>query len=100
MAQGQTAGLSRCDPALCRSYMQAARRGAREARKGLVMDLDNTLWGGVIGDDGLDGIALGQNSAVGEAHVVLQRFILDLRQRGVILAVCSKNEDAIARTPF
>ena len=65
-----------------------------------MLDLDNTLWGGVIGDDGLDGIALGQNSAVGEAHVALQRFLLDLRRRGVILAVCSKNEDATARTPF
>jgi FkbH-like protein len=71
-----------------------------KARKCLVLDLDNTLWGGVIGDDGVDGIALGQNSAVGEAHVALQRFLLDLRRRGVILAVCSKNEDAVARTPF
>ncbi len=71
-----------------------------KARKCLVLDLDNTLWGGVIGDDGVDGIALGQNSAVGEAHVGLQRFLLDLRRRGVILAVCSKNDDAVARIPF
>jgi FkbH-like protein len=75
-----------------------AARG--KARKCLVIDLDNTLWGGVIGDDGLEGIVLGQNSAVGEAHVALQRFILDLRRRGVVLAVCSKNEDATARLPF
>jgi FkbH-like protein len=81
---------------ICR--LLGAARG--KARKCLVMDLDNTLWGGVIGDDGLDGIALGQNSAVGEAHVVLQRFLLDLRRRGVILAVCSKNEDSTARIPF
>jgi FkbH-like protein len=81
---------------VCR--LLAAARG--KARKCLVLDLDNTLWGGVIGDDGIDGIALGQNSAVGEAHVALQRFLLDLRRRGVILAVCSKNEDTIARTPF
>jgi FkbH-like protein len=71
-----------------------------KARKCLVLDLDNTLWGGVIGDDGVDGIALGQNSAVGEAHVALQRFLLDLRRRGVILAVCSKNNDETARIPF
>jgi FkbH-like protein len=71
-----------------------------KARKCLVLDLDNTLWGGVIGDDGVDGIALGQNSSVGEAHVALQRFLLDLRRRGIILAVCSKNEDATARIPF
>ena len=75
-----------------------AARG--KARKCLVMDLDNTLWGGVIGDDGLEGLVLGQNSVVGEAHVALQRFILDLRRRGVVLAVCSKNEDATARLPF
>ena len=81
---------------VCR--LLGAARG--KARKCLVLDLDNTLWGGVIGDDGLDGIALGQNSAVGEAHVALQRFLLDLRRRGVILAVCSKNEDATARIPF
>jgi FkbH-like protein len=81
---------------LCR--LLGAARG--KARKCLVLDLDNTLWGGVIGDDGLDGIALGQNSTVGEAHVALQRFLLDLRRRGVILAVCSKNEEATARIPF
>jgi FkbH-like protein len=81
---------------ICR--LLGAARG--KARKCLVTDLDNTLWGGVIGDDGLDGIALGQNSAVGEAHVALQHFLLDLRRRGVILAVCSKNEDVNARMPF
>jgi FkbH-like protein len=81
---------------LCR--MLGSARG--KARKCLVLDLDNTLWGGVIGDDGVDGIALGQNSAVGEAHVALQRFLLDLRRRGVVLTVCSKNEDANARIPF
>jgi FkbH-like protein len=81
---------------LCR--LLGAAKG--KARKCVVLDLDNTLWGGIIGDDGVDGIALGQNSAVGEAHVALQHFLLDLRKRGVILAVCSKNEDANARIPF
>lgn len=81
---------------LCR--LLGSARG--KARKCLVLDLDNTLWGGVIGDDGVDGIALGQNSVVGEAHVALQRFLLDLSRRGVILAVCSKNDDAVARIPF
>jgi FkbH-like protein len=71
-----------------------------KAKKVLVLDLDNTLWGGVIGDDGLDGIALGQGSATGEAFVAVQNFALDLRQRGVVLAVCSKNEDTTARQPF
>ncbi|MDB5438420.1 MAG: methoxymalonyl-ACP biosynthesis protein FkbH [Caulobacteraceae bacterium] len=65
-----------------------------------VVDLDNTLWGGVIGDDGLEGIRLGQNSAEGEAYLAFQAYLLDLRARGVVLAVCSKNSEAVAREPF
>jgi FkbH-like protein len=76
----------------------AAIRG--RARKCLVLDLDNTVWGGVIGDDGIAGIKLGQGSAVGEAHLAVQRLALALRARGVVLAVCSKNEDDAARLPF
>ena len=76
----------------------AALRG--KAKKCLVLDLDNTLWGGVIGDDGLDGIVLGQGDATGEAHLDVQRTALALRQRGVVLAVSSKNTDEIARQPF
>ena len=76
----------------------AAMKG--KAGRALVLDLDNTLWGGVIGDDGLAGIRLGQNSPEGEAFVAFQNFILGLRDRGIVLAVCSKNTDAIARQPF
>ena len=76
----------------------AARRGL--SSKCLVLDLDNTLWGGVIGDDGLSGIALGQGSALGEAYVAFQRYVKDLSQRGIILAVCSKNDEDNAWTPF
>jgi FkbH-like protein len=71
-----------------------------KSRRGLVLDLDNTLWGGVIGDDGLSGINIGQGDAVGEAFLSLQRQILELRRRGVVLSVCSKNDDATARAPF
>jgi FkbH-like protein len=71
-----------------------------KARKCLVLDLDNTLWAGVIGDDGLAGIALGQGSPVGEAFIAIQRMALELRARGVVLAVCSKNEEDAARLPF
>ena len=81
---------------LCR--LLAAARGL--ARKCLVLDLDNTLWGGVIGDDGVEGIRLGQGSAGGEAHLAIQSLALDLRQRGIVLAVCSKNEEAAALLPF
>lgn len=68
--------------------------------KVLVLDLDNTVWGGVIGDDGLDGIKVAQGDATGEAHLALQRMVLDLRQRGIVLAVSSKNTDEVAREPF
>lgn len=69
-------------------------------RKCLVLDLDNTLWGGEIGDDGLEGIILGNGSGEGEAFLAIQQFALDLRARGIVLAVSSKNEDNIAREPF
>ncbi len=68
--------------------------------KCLVLDLDNTLWGGVIGDDGLEGIVLGQGSPAGEAYVAFQRYAKQLGERGVILAVCSKNDEANALEPF
>ena len=76
----------------------AAIRG--KSRKVLILDLDNTVWGGVIGDDGLEGIKIAQGDATGEAHLALQRLALDLRQRGIVLAVSSKNNDEIARAPF
>ncbi len=76
----------------------AALRGL--SFKCLVLDLDNTLWGGVIGDDGIDGILLGQGNAVGEAHVAFQHYAAGLASRGIVLAVCSKNEDATARAVF
>ncbi len=68
--------------------------------KCLVLDLDNTLWGGVIGDDGLEGIVLGQGSPAGEAFVAFQRYAKQLSERGVILAICSKNDEANALEPF
>ena len=76
----------------------AAQHGL--SKKCLVLDLDNTLWGGVIGDDGLEGIVLGEGSAAGEGHLALQRYAKQLKERGVILAVCSKNDAAIAEAAF
>jgi FkbH-like protein len=76
----------------------AAIRG--KTRKCLVLDLDNTLWGGVIGDDGPEGIRLGQGSAEGEAYLAIQRAALEYRARGIVLAVSSKNDEAVAREPF
>ncbi len=68
--------------------------------KCLVVDLDNTLWGGVVGDDGPEGIVIGEGDPIGEAFKAFQEYLLQLKQRGVLLAVCSKNDDANARTPF
>jgi FkbH-like protein len=76
----------------------AAQRGL--SKKCLVLDLDNTLWGGVIGDDGLEGIVLGEGSAAGEAYLALQQYVKQLKECGVILAVCSKNDPGIAEAVF
>jgi len=76
----------------------AAMRG--RSKKVLVLDLDNTLWGGVIGDDGIDGILLGQGNGAGEAFCAFQRYLKQLLARGVILAVSSKNDMAVAEAVF
>lgn len=76
----------------------AALRGL--SSKCLVLDLDNTLWGGVIGDDGLGGIELGQGTGPGEAFQAFQHYVKSLKQRGIILAVCSKNDQENALEPF
>ena len=70
------------------------------SRKCLVLDLDNTLWGGVVGEVGLNGIVLGEGSALGEAHLSVQRYAKRLSERGIILAVCSKNDPAVAEAVF
>lgn len=70
------------------------------SRKCLVLDLDNTLWGGIVGDDGVEGIILGQGSAEGEAYAAFQHYAAHLAERGVILAVCSKNDEGVARAAF
>src|SRR5258705_2746178 len=76
----------------------AAQRG--KSRRCLILDLDNTLWNGVIGDDGLEGIVIGQGDPTGEAHLAVQQAALAVRARGIVLAVSSKNNDETARLPF
>ena len=71
-----------------------------KSKKCLVVDLDNTLWGGVIGDDGLQDLILGKDHPVGEAFLDFQRYVKGLQRRGVILAVCSKNDVDNAKEGF
>ncbi len=93
-----------CSPAL---MVEAAREVAnligslkRAPKKVLVLDLDNTLWGGVVAEDGLEGIELGDTSPRGEAFKAFQKYIASLKDRGILLAVCSKNDLAKAVEPF
>ncbi len=67
-------------------------------KKALALDLDNTLWGGVVGDDGVDGIQIGQETGVSQSYYEFQSYVKELKDIGVILTVCSKNdhENAIA----
>jgi FkbH-like protein len=86
-------------PAFAREVGTVLAAALGLSRKVIVLDLDNTLWGGVVGEDGVAGLALGDGPA-GEAYVAFQEHLLDLRRRGVLLAVVSKNNDADARAPF
>jgi len=68
-------------------------------KKCVILDLDNTVWGGIIGDDGLENIQVGQ-LGIGKAFTEFQYWIKKLQQRGIIVAVCSKNTESIAKEPF
>ena len=68
-------------------------------KKCIILDLDNTTWGGVIGDDGIENIQIGL-LGIGKAFTEFQYWIKKLQQRGIIVAVCSKNTESIAKEPF
>jgi len=70
------------------------------APKALIVDLDNTLWGGVVGDEGLDGIRLGPETPEGSAYERFCKYLVSLRDRGVVLGICSKNDESIALEVF
>lgn len=80
------------------SHLIASRK--QGPKKVLVLDLDHTLWGGVIAEDGIEGIELGDSSPRGEAFKAFQKYLLALSERGVLLAVCSKNDHARAVEVF
>ena len=69
-------------------------------KKCLILDLDNTVWGGVIGDDGLEGIQLGHGLGIGKAFTEFQMWVKKLKQRGIIICVASKNNEEVAKEPF
>ncbi|MDC0519948.1 HAD-IIIC family phosphatase, partial [Candidatus Pelagibacter ubique] len=69
-------------------------------KKVIVIDLDNTIWGGIIGDDGIGGIELGDETPEGEAFVRFQKYLKKLSKNGLILCVCSKNDESIAKEVF
>jgi FkbH-like protein len=82
---------------------RALRALTRPAKKCLLLDLDNTLWGGIVGEDGVEGLRIGTGDPVGEAFLAFQRAILDVKARGVLLAIVSKNnredvEEAFEKT--
>lgn len=69
-------------------------------KKCLILDLDNTVWGGVIGDDGIEGIQLGHGLSIGKAFTEFQMWVKKLKQRGIIICVASKNNEDTAKEPF
>jgi FkbH-like protein len=85
---------------IARSLTSMVRALYGRSRKVLVLDLDNTLWGGVIGDDGVDKIKIGRETPVAEAYTAFQEYCLAQRERGVLLAVCSKNNEDVAKSGF
>jgi len=86
--------------ALARNIAGIIKAVFGKSKKCLVLDLDNTLWGGVVGDDGAQNLILGRDHPVGEAFLDFQRYVKTLQRRGVILAVCSKNELENAKAGF
>jgi FkbH-like protein len=89
-----------CLPEYARSLSAIIAAIHGKSKKGIVLDLDGTLWGGVVGDDGIGGIRIGADSAEGESFRRFQTYLKELADRGVFLAVCSKNEERIARAAF
>lgn len=85
--------------ALAFEYVKYVRAFTGKTKKVLVVDLDNTLWGGILGEDGIDGVALGPNYP-GNAFMAFQYEIKQLSKRGVVLAINSKNNESDVREAF
>jgi FkbH-like protein len=86
-------------PEVAKAVVDVVQSVRGQIKKCLVLDLDNTVWGGVIGDDGMENIQIGE-LGMGPAFDALQRWARELKQRGILLTVCSKNEEDTAKRPF
>ncbi|MFA6923500.1 MAG: HAD-IIIC family phosphatase [Bacteroidales bacterium] len=86
-------------PYLAKNIIDIIKAVKGRINKCLILDLDNTLWGGVIGDDGMNNIQIG-DFVIGNAFTDFQKWLKQLKERGIILAVCSKNYEDIAKEPF
>jgi FkbH-like protein len=87
-------------PLVANSVASIIRAIFGKSKKCLVVDLDNTLWGGIIGDDGVNGIKIGKELPESEAFTEFQEYVKSLNERGILLAVCSKNDESVAREGF
>ena len=86
-------------PEVAKNIVEIIKTANGKLKKCLILDLDNTVWGGVIGDDGLENIEIG-DLGIGRAYTELQFWAKQLKERGIILAICSKNTEEIAKEPF
>ena len=86
-------------PVIAKATVDIIQSISGKFKKCLILDLDNTTWGGIIGDDGVENIQIG-DLGIGKAFSELQLWAKQLKQRGIILAICSKNDEAIAKEPF
>lgn len=86
-------------PMIAKSIVDIIKAASGKINKCLILDLDNTVWGGIIGDDGINNIQIGE-LGIGKAFSEVQMWAKQLKERGIILAICSKNSENIAKEPF
>lgn len=86
-------------PVVAKSYLDLILAARGILKKCLILDLDNTIWGGIIGDDGYENLKIG-DSGVGRVFSEIQSWAKSLKERGIILAICSKNSEDVAKIPF
>ena len=87
-------------PALAKTISGRIEGSLGLTKKVIVTDLDNTLWGGVLGDDGPNGIICDNNTPEGEAFYDFQKYLKKLSMQGIILSICSKNDEKFVKEVF